>query len=61
MGAEGVSAKPATTVFKVFQQRVEQHGEEPAIMFRDASSVSGSDIVKVRLIEILIDDFFLIC
>ena len=31
MGTEGVSAKPATTVFKVFQKTVEQHGEEPAL------------------------------
>lgn len=39
MGTEGVSAKAATTVFNVFRKAVEDHGERPAICFKDASQV----------------------
>lgn len=45
MGKSGVAAMPATTVFKVFQKTVENHGEKPALKFKDLSAV--------RLVRIL--------
>ncbi|CAM9925915.1 unnamed protein product [Pylaiella littoralis] len=38
MGASGAAAMPATTVFKVFQKTVENHGEKPALKFKDLSA-----------------------
>eukprot|EP00904_Undaria_pinnatifida_P003114 jgi/Undpi1/12803/HiC_scaffold_7.g02470.m1 len=35
MGLEGPSARPPRTVFKVFQRAVENHGERPALYFKD--------------------------
>lgn len=40
MGTEGPSARPAKTVFKVFQRVVEDHGERPALRFKDLSQVT---------------------
>lgn len=40
MGTTGVAAKEPSTVFKVFQKTVENHGESPALKFKDASNVS---------------------
>eukprot|EP00903_Cladosiphon_okamuranus_P010212 g9671.t1 len=37
MGASGPAAKKPTTVFKVFQKTVENHGEAPALQFKDTS------------------------
>lgn len=38
MGKVGtVGGRPATTVFKVFQKAVENHGDKPALKFKDLS------------------------
>ncbi|CAM9320083.1 unnamed protein product, partial [Laminaria digitata] len=39
MGVAGASARPAKTVFTVFQRAVEDHGERPALNFKDLSQV----------------------
>lgn len=39
MGTTGAAAKAPTTVFKVFQRTVENHGETPALKFKDAAEV----------------------
>jgi len=39
MGTSGAAAKPPTTVFKVFQRAVENHGDTPALKFKDTSQV----------------------
>lgn len=39
MGKEGIGAKAATTVFEVFQKTVEDHGDRPALKFKDTSQV----------------------
>ena len=40
MGLEGPSARPPRTVFKVFQRAVENHGERPALYFKDLYQVT---------------------
>lgn len=40
MGSDGAAARPATTVFKVFQKAVEDYGEKPALKFKDTAGVS---------------------
>lgn len=40
MGTAGAAARPAKTVFEVFQKAVENHGENPALKFKDTSGVS---------------------
>lgn len=40
MGKAGTAAgRPATTVFKVFQKAVENHGDKPALKFKELSEV----------------------
>ena len=40
MGLEGISARPARTVFEVFRRAVEDHGERSALSFKDPSQVT---------------------
>lgn len=39
MGSEGVSAVKPKTVFEVFRKTVEEHGQEPALKFKDVQEV----------------------
>lgn len=39
MGTEGVTAEKPLTVFEVFQRTVEEHGEKPALSYKDTSTV----------------------
>ncbi|CAB1117569.1 unnamed protein product [Ectocarpus sp. CCAP 1310/34] len=43
MGTSGAAAKPPTTVFKVFQKAVENHGENVALKFKDTSGGVSAD------------------
>lgn len=45
MGASGPAAKAPSTVFKVFRKTVEEHGEEPALKFKDTSAVGGPSLM----------------
>lgn len=40
MGTTGAAAKAPSTVYKVFQKAVENHGENAALKFKDTSGVS---------------------
>ncbi|CAM9497320.1 unnamed protein product, partial [Ectocarpus fasciculatus] len=43
MGTTGAAAKEPSTVFKVFQKAVENHGENPALKFKDATNGMPAD------------------
>ncbi|CAN0006472.1 unnamed protein product [Ectocarpus sp. 12 AP-2014] len=43
MGTAGAAARPAKTVFEVFQKAVENHGENPALKFKDTSGGVSAD------------------